>query len=337
MKISSSIYSYKGEIKNIVNKLDSYGCDYFHIDCNDDVSVFNFIEKIRKISKTPIDLHIISSNPEKFYDLIEKYKIELVSFQVELLPDNFEIPKLNSKVGLAIKSKTPISILEKFKKFKYIMLITTPSVGKSGGEFDIQDIDLIKSFKDKYQSKALHIDGGINENVINLIKDKNLIKNINCCVSGNYLVSSEKIFDSFFKLKSIFNKEAHLVSDYMVNINQIPLLEYQEVTLNSVLKKITDYKMGFVIIINEEYNILGIITDGDFRREVILNLNDLNDIDIINCINKNPITLSHNMTIIESIEKLNSLDKKISFFPIMDNKKMVGLISIRQLFSGEYS
>jgi len=54
-----------------------------HIDCNDDLSVFEDIKRIRKISKTPIDLHIISSRPEAFFDGIIETKTNLFLFSMK--------------------------------------------------------------------------------------------------------------------------------------------------------------------------------------------------------------------------------------------------------------
>ena len=79
MKISASIYAYNNRmsLSEIVKTLDMLYIDSFHVDCNDDISVFDDINLIRSISNTPIDLHIITDNPAKYYDLIEKYKIKI--------------------------------------------------------------------------------------------------------------------------------------------------------------------------------------------------------------------------------------------------------------------
>ena len=68
MKISASVYSSKSQsLPEIINDLDEHGADLFHIDCNDDLAVFDDIAEIKQLSKTPVDLHIISAEPEKFF------------------------------------------------------------------------------------------------------------------------------------------------------------------------------------------------------------------------------------------------------------------------------
>src|ERR1043165_8207700 len=50
VKISASVYSNKSKpLEELVKELDSVGVDFFHIDCNDDPSVFPDIERIHAI------------------------------------------------------------------------------------------------------------------------------------------------------------------------------------------------------------------------------------------------------------------------------------------------
>jgi pentose-5-phosphate-3-epimerase len=66
LKISASIYSGKDkELVSLVQELDAHRVNFFHIDCNDNPSVFDDIKKIRQHSNTPIYLHLITTEPEK--------------------------------------------------------------------------------------------------------------------------------------------------------------------------------------------------------------------------------------------------------------------------------
>ena len=54
MKISASLYSNPDKsIEDIVHELDFFYIDYIHVDCNDDMKVFDDITRIRDISLTP--------------------------------------------------------------------------------------------------------------------------------------------------------------------------------------------------------------------------------------------------------------------------------------------
>lgn len=152
MKISASIYSGKEKSPvQLVQDLDAHEIDMLHVDCADNEKVFEDIANIRKISSTPIDLHIISSEPEKYFERIEKLKIEYVSFQYENLKQLPVLPKNSStKFGLSIISSTSINVFEKAKdSFDFAMMMSTVP-GQSGGEFNRDSFQKIIEFKTRF-------------------------------------------------------------------------------------------------------------------------------------------------------------------------------------------
>ena len=136
MKISASIYSNQnGSLEELIKELDNYSIDYFHIDCLDDPGVFEDIKKIKKLSSTPVDLHIISSDPLKFFPLIEETQTDMVTFQYENIREKLEVPSsVRAQLGLAIVSQTPADVfLDYCDRFSFILFMTTVP-GKSGGD-----------------------------------------------------------------------------------------------------------------------------------------------------------------------------------------------------------
>ncbi|MFT4738235.1 MAG: ribulose-phosphate 3-epimerase, partial [Paraglaciecola sp.] len=158
MKISASLYSSKERSMHaLVEELDECHIDFFHIDCNDDPSVFDDIATIRKSSNTPIDLHIISENPAKYFDLIKEHQVEYVTFQFEQLPKDTIFPDFpDAKLGLAIVSETPVQVFEDFKnQFDFILMMTT-TPGQSGGVFQKNNFKKIRKFRNQYPGRAIH-------------------------------------------------------------------------------------------------------------------------------------------------------------------------------------
>ena len=73
MKISGSIYSdKKRSLKETILDLEAHQVDLLHVDCNDDLRVFDDIAQIRTWCDMPIDLHIITETPEKYFDKISR-------------------------------------------------------------------------------------------------------------------------------------------------------------------------------------------------------------------------------------------------------------------------
>ena len=90
MKISASVYSdKKRSLRDVIEDLADHQVDLLHIDCNDDISVFEDIKAIRTFCKIPIDLHIITNLPAKFYKLLEENPVEYITFQYEDLKEPF--------------------------------------------------------------------------------------------------------------------------------------------------------------------------------------------------------------------------------------------------------
>jgi pentose-5-phosphate-3-epimerase len=84
MKISASIYSdKKRKLKEVIEDLVQHQVELLHVDCNDDLSVFEDIKQIRTWCNLPIDLHIITENPSKYYSLLEENPVEYLTFQFE--------------------------------------------------------------------------------------------------------------------------------------------------------------------------------------------------------------------------------------------------------------
>jgi ribulose-phosphate 3-epimerase len=111
MKISASIYSDKKRpLKEVIDDLVAHQVDLLHVDCNDDLSVFEDIKRIREWCALPIDLHIITQNPGKYYDLLIKTPVEYLTFQYEDLKSPLNLPiEIKGKKGLAIT--TPLLLM----------------------------------------------------------------------------------------------------------------------------------------------------------------------------------------------------------------------------------
>ncbi len=86
VKISASHYTNPSRpLAELVHDLDHHRIDYFHIDCRDEVGVFADIDRIRAWSQTPIDLYLITTNPAHYQPLLQRHRVELVTFQYEPL------------------------------------------------------------------------------------------------------------------------------------------------------------------------------------------------------------------------------------------------------------
>ena len=336
MKISASLYSNKiKKLEALAMELDSVNIDMFHIDFNDKKveidKIENDIKRIRKVSSTPIDLHIISKEPSKYGNFILKNNIERVAYQLEdIEEDEFEIPNFeNTQFGLAITSKTNIEVFDKYSdKCSYVLLMTT-TPGESGGKFNTINFKKIRHFKRTYPTKSIHVDGGINDEIGFVMR----ILGVQSVVSGSFLVK-ENIAKSLLKLKSSLINSKLKIKEFMISKDECPIIS-EESSLPDILKKINDYDFGYVIVENSNKEFIGIISMADVRKGLIKNEFDIKNIEVSDIINKKPVTISTSDNINYMLKTIQNHDFLISFIPVVDNKKIRGSITFFNLINSE--
>ncbi len=334
MKVSASVYSNKEKsLEELVKELDRYKVDYFHIDCSDNLKVFDDINRIRKISKTPIDLHIISSQPEKYFEGIIKTKTEMVSFQFENLNSSLKIPKgLKSKLGLAIVSQTQPEVFSEFKKKFDFALFMTTTPGKSGGEFNKENFQKIRKFNALFPETKIHVDGGVNDEISFVLRNMG----VSLVVSGSYLVNADFIGAAIHNLRSNLTESHILIGDFMIGKEESPVLEMGKFSFRDVLQSIEDFKMGFTMIAGKNGKLAGIITNADVRKGLLKNISDITNLNPENIINKNPATINQKNSVAEMLQKIKSLNFPILFMPVIDDqKKLAGTVTFNNLIKGE--
>ncbi len=341
MKISASIYSSKEKsLPDLVKELDDYIVDYFHIDCNDDLKVFDDISAIRKLSKTPIDLHIISAEPEKFFAKIIEHKVDLVTFQYENLPDRqaglkkkLEIPQeIKSKLGLAIVSETSIDAFDKYKDtFDFILFMTT-TPGKSGGTFNKENFKKIRDFHNRYPDKKVYVDGGVTADISFVLRNMGVYS----VVSGSYLVNSSLIGNALHNLRSNYYVPSGIhVRDIMMGKNEIPVIA-EKSSFADVLNSIEKYNFGFTTVADADGKLKGLISNADVRKGLIKKISDLNKMNVDDIINKNPIKIYDDFTVMEMIDFIKNTKQNILYLPVVDrNNTITGAITFTNLIKGE--
>jgi len=333
MKISASVYSNKGaSITETAKNIEKYNIDCLHIDCNDEISVFEDIAEIKKHTNLSIDLHLITNTPEKYYENIKNAKIEQVTFQYENLRENFIFPiNIATNVGIAIMNDTPIDVFEKYSNNASHILFMTTTPGMSGGTFNKHTFSKIRQFRNRFPYKKIQVDGGVNDKVSFILRNMG----VHCAVIGSFLFK-EHLGYSYLKLKSNEISSEYSAEDFMLQKNEIPILYENSFTFLELLQTIENYKMGLAIISDSNNKLVGLITNADIRRALIKYFDDIKNTDISLIINRKPAVIEENQTVDEIIRYVKKLSFPIQFLPVISkNKKIKGLLRFNNLIKGE--
>lgn len=334
MKISASIYSDSSRpIEDVLIDLHNHNVDMFHVDCNDDISVFEDIKKIRSISQIPIDLHLITNQPEKYFNLLRQNPVEFVTFQFENLKEPLKIPMdIPGFKGLAITTPTPVQVFDAYSDLDFLLIMATIP-GQSGGSFDAQNFRKVREFSQKYPHKRVHVDGGVNNEVSFILRNLGVYAS----VSGSYLFKGPSIGNALMQLLKSNAHSAYKLEDFCRTRDEAPILTLEDnLSLIHILKIIEDKGFGFCILEDDKQNFLGIISMADVRRG-LLKANGLSEaLQINDIINRNTITIKKHNTVREMLSMIRKQAFPISYLPVVDeSNRTFGLISFVNLIKGE--
>ena len=122
------------------------------------------------------------------------------------------------------------------------------------------------------------------------------------------------------------------VKDVMKNLVDTPVL-FPHLTYKEAIVELTRKPTGCLCIIDDDYNLEGILTDGDIRRvlQSSTDVNQLMNTSLTVLMNKEPITINKNAQLVEALALMENREYQISVLPVLDNNKLVGLIRIHDI------
>lgn len=196
--ISPSILSADfANLERDIKLIEVAGADWVHVDVMDGHFVPNItigvpvVASIRKVTKLPLDVHLMIENPEKYVEPFAKAGANILTFHYECGSDIQKtidlIKSFGLKVGLSIKPKTsPENILPYLKDLD-LVLVMTVEPGFGGQKF-MQDcaekIPVIK--KHASENLIIQVDGGINAETARICTSYGA----NSLVAGSYIYKS---------------------------------------------------------------------------------------------------------------------------------------------------
>ena len=99
-------------------------------------------------------------------------------------------------------------------------------------------------------------------------------------------------------------------------------------TIEDAVYEMCKKAVGGVNIISNNEKLLGVFTDGDFRRLHKNHLENINSIIIDSVMTKQPIILNPNDLVYDVIKDMKNFDRKVSFYPVAEEGRLVGRLRL---------
>ncbi len=116
--------------------------------------------------------------------------------------------------------------------------------------------------------------------------------------------------------------------DIMLKKGQFPIVQYNLI-LKETLEEMNKFNLGIACLVDKNYKLKGIITDGDIRRKLLNDQKPFSALFVDDSIKhaiKKPKSSTINKNIQETLKVMNKFE--IWDMPIVEKNKLVGLVHL---------
>lgn len=330
MIISASLFSYKGKYEDYIENLIRNGIRLLHIDYIEGNTEKEKLLNLLNLNENVVyDVHLIKSyiEPEDI-EFFNKLDTTYLCYQFENLKwmDFGLLNSFKGKRGLAFTLDTPYEIIKQYiDKLDFVLIMCTIP-GISGQSFNYDNIERIARIRKEYPDMAIHVDGGIGEEISALMSHLN----VDVVVSGSYLAGAqnEQLAERICKIR--YSNTSVTAKEVMLPMKVLTVIDIND-SFEQVVYALNEDKISTVVV-NCNNKGIGIITDGDIRRTILKYGHQSFELKAGSMANTNPITVPVNYPISNLIYDRLLFSKKIRAIPCVDKNDIVGIIDLSSLF-----
>ena len=202
VRIAPSILSADlSKLADEIAMLEEGGADWIHIDVMDGRFVPNLtfgakiIESVRKLTKLPLDVHLMVVEPENYFEDFAAAGANGMSIHTEVSPhlqrQLHRIRELGCRAGAVVNPATPLTAVREVLDDLDLLLVMTVNPGFGGQKFIKGSLDKIARARlmlTENGSKAfLEVDGGIDRKTIGSVWEAGA----DTFVAGNAIFSAK--------------------------------------------------------------------------------------------------------------------------------------------------
>lgn len=196
-----------------IDMINRSKADWLHLDIMDGVFVpnisfgFPVIEAIAPLTRKPLDVHLMITQPEKFISRLQDLGVYMVNVHYEaclhLHRTLQEIKKTGMKAGITLNPHTPVVLLEDIITDADMILLMSVNPGFGGQRFIPQTTEKIARLKEmilrKNATALIEVDGGINLETAPLVVGAGA----DILVCGNSVFSVDNPEETIARLKEL--------------------------------------------------------------------------------------------------------------------------------------
>jgi ribulose-phosphate 3-epimerase len=176
IRIAPSILSADfGRLADEVRAVEAAGADVIHVDVMDGRFVPNItigplvVEAVRKVTKLPVDAHLMIVEPEKYVEAFAKAGADLVSVHAEVSPHLHRtlqaIRAAGARPAVALDPSTDLSVLEYVLGDCEMVLVMTVNPGFGGQRYIEACTEKVRRLRAMADARGLaleiEVDGGV--------------------------------------------------------------------------------------------------------------------------------------------------------------------------------
>jgi ribulose-phosphate 3-epimerase len=168
-----------GRLAEEVRAVEAAGADVIHVDVMDGRFVPNItigplvVEAVRKVTKLPIDCHLMIVAPERYVEAFARAGADLVSVHAEVSPHLHRtlqaIRAAGARPAIALNPSTPLSAVEWVIGDAEMVLVMTVNPGFGGQKYIeacTQKIRDLRALADrKNPTLEIEVDGGVKPDI----------------------------------------------------------------------------------------------------------------------------------------------------------------------------
>ena len=174
-----------GQLAKDIEMINRSEAEWVHIDIMDGVFVpnisfgFPVLKYVAKLSKKPLDVHLMIVNPEKFIPEVKALGAHTMNVHYEACPHLHRVIQQIREAGMqpavTINPATPVALLQDIIRDVYMVLVMSVNPGFGGQKYipyTTQKIrDLKKMMEEKHCQADIEVDGGVSLNNVQEVLD----------------------------------------------------------------------------------------------------------------------------------------------------------------------